>query len=134
MCISSTHQGVSGASAAGLGTGCSCPGSTVHLLHRSRCWVSRLGSYHVQWELWALLLRKMMNLSSSISFTIEPMATKNAGPLPGCCWYYSKQLNALFSQLQFRMEISPSWTVRDRGLCFTCCWSLFSFCCPFTPA
>ena len=37
--ISSAQQGVSGASAAGLGTGCRCLGSTVHLLHRSR-WLS----------------------------------------------------------------------------------------------
>ena len=82
---------------------------------------------------WALLLREMVNLPSSISFTTECMSTKNVGALPGYCWYHRKQLLALFSQLQFRMEISPSWTVKDRGLCFTCCWSLFSFCCPFTP-
>ena len=37
--ISSALQDVSGASAAGLGTGCRCLGSTVHLLHRSR-WLS----------------------------------------------------------------------------------------------
>ena len=34
--ISPALQDVSGASAAGLGTGCRCLGSTVHLLHRSR--------------------------------------------------------------------------------------------------
>ena len=39
VCVSSAQQGVSGASAAGLGTGCRCLGSTVHLLHRSR-WLS----------------------------------------------------------------------------------------------
>ena len=37
--ISPALQDVSGASAAGLGTGCRCLGSTVHLLHRSR-WLS----------------------------------------------------------------------------------------------
>ena len=37
--ISSAQQGVSGASAAGLGTGCRCLGSTVHFLHRSK-WLS----------------------------------------------------------------------------------------------
>ena len=34
--IASTRQGLAGASAAGLGTGCRCLQSTVHLLHRSR--------------------------------------------------------------------------------------------------
>ena len=37
--ISSAQQGVSGASAADLGTAYRCLGSTVHLLHRSR-WLS----------------------------------------------------------------------------------------------
>ena len=39
MCVLSAQQGVSGALAAGLCTGCRCLGSTVRLLHRSR-WLS----------------------------------------------------------------------------------------------
>ena len=90
-------------------------------------WVSRLGSCDVQESCLALLLREMVNLPSSISFTTECMSTKNAGALPGYCWYCWKQLITLFSQLQFRMEISLSWTLKDRGLCFTCFGHFFPF-------
>ena len=59
--ISSALQDVSGASAAGLGTGCRCLGSTVHLLHRSRwlslqarkLWCAMRAVWHSYWgKLW----------------------------------------------------------------------------------
>ena len=59
--ISSALQDVSGALAAGLGTGCRCLGSTVHLLHRSRwlslqarkLWCAMRAVWHSYWgKLW----------------------------------------------------------------------------------
>ena len=59
--ISSAQQGVSGASAAGLGAGSRCLGSTVHLLHRSRwlslqageLWCAMRAVWHSYWgKLW----------------------------------------------------------------------------------
>ena len=57
---------------------------------RSRCCISRLGSCDGQWELMALVLRKTVSLPSSFLFLTEPMAIKNARPLPGYWLYHGK--------------------------------------------
>ena len=57
-------SGMSGTSAAGLGTGCRCQGTTVHFLHRSRwlspqagkLWYAVKALWHSYWgELWVFL-------------------------------------------------------------------------------
>ena len=131
--LSSTFQNVSGALAAGLGTGCRCLGSTVHLLHRSRwlslqagklrcamraVWHSYWGklwvfhpSFHSQLNVW---LSRVQGLYQDIAGTMGSSQTN-------CSHNYSSEWN------------SPSLTVKDWGLCFTCSWLLFSFCCLLTP-
>ena len=94
-------------------------------------WVSRLGSCDGQWELFGT--RTEEHCESPTFLFIHN-------------WTYGYQEYKAFTRvltvpwevvkctplLQFRMEISPSWTIKDWGLCFTCCWSLFSFSCPPT--
>ena len=94
-------------------------------------WVSRLESCGVRWELFGTHTEE--NHESSIFLFIHN-------------WTYGYQEYKAFTRvltvpwevvkcsplLQFRMEISPFWTIKDWGLCFTCCWSLFSFSCPPT--
>ena len=67
--ISPALQDVSGASAAGLGTGCRCLGALCTCCTEVGGWVSRLGSCDVQWELFGTLIEK--NCESSIHHFIH---------------------------------------------------------------
>ena len=87
-------------------------------------WVSRLGSCDGQWELFG---------TRTEEHSESPIFLFNNN------WTYGHQEYKAFTRvltvlwevvkrtplLQFRMEISPSWTIKDWGLCFTCCWLLF---------
>ena len=95
-------------------------------------WVSSLGSCDVRWELFGTGTEE--NRESPTLLFIHN-------------WAYGYQEYKAFTRvltvpwevvkcsprLQSRMEISPSWTIKDWGLCFTCFWSLFPFSCPPTP-
>ena len=108
----STWQSVSGASAADLGTGAGVWGAPCTCCTEVGGWVSRLGSCDVQWELFGT--RTEENSESSIFLFIHNW---------NCGYQEYKAFTRVLTVpwevvkctplLQFRMEISPSWTIKD---------------------
>ena len=133
VCISSAQQGVSGASAADLGTSCRCLGSIVLLLHRSR-WLSlQAGKLRCAGELFGTLIEG--NGESSLFHFIH-----NWVYVYQECRGFTRVLLVLLEAVNHTLLTT---TVQNGNLSFLdsqrssalfhLLWSLFSFCCPFTP-
>ena len=133
--ISPALQSVSGASAAGFGTGCRCLGSTVHLLHRSRqlslqarqlwcsmraVWHSYLGKLPCESSLFHFIHNWIYVYQECRGFTRVLLVPQEA---VNCTLLTTTVQNGNLSFLDCQ---------RSRAL-FHLLLVTFSFCCPFTP-
>ena len=119
--VSSTQQGLAGASAAGLGTGCRCLESTVHVLHRSRWlslqagkpWCARTHVWHFDWgKLSIFHLPFHLHLTSWRSI-MQVLCQDVAGTMGSswrhCSHKYSSELKCLLPGLsKVESSVSPA--------------------------
>ena len=118
--ISSTQQGVSGASAAGLGAGSRCLGSTVHLLHRSRwlslqageLWCAMRAVWHSYWgKLWVFhpSFHSQLNVwLSRVQGLYQDIAGTMGSNQRHSSHNYSSEWKSLLPWLSKRGSVSPA--------------------------